>query len=166
LKNYRSAQSSFRQIPSATQNDFTASFNDYDLGVATPPPEPRTADEVLEREAGNIFVAAMRFDSDHDAALRLYTAAIQLSDRPSGYLKRGQFYSIKGEYENAIRDFTDVIRLDPRNEFAYRWRAESLYFKRDFDAALSDYTKGIQLNPKVGTFIFRSRESLLLQEAI
>src|SRR5438874_3472425 len=38
------------------------------------------------------------------------------------YFDRGKTWFIKKDYEKAIEDFDEAIRLDPRYAEAYRWR--------------------------------------------
>ena len=54
---------------------------------------------------------------------------------------------MKGEHDNAIKDLTEAIRLDPQaatdNDRGIAWRA-----KKDYDKAIEDYTEAIRLDPK------------------
>lgn len=47
-------------------------------------------------------------------------------------------------YAGAIKDFSDVIRLQPHNANAYIWRAACEYSLKNFGAAINDYTAAMQ----------------------
>jgi len=55
-------------------------------------------------------------------------------------------YRRKREYDKAIRDYTEVIRLDPNNTNAYYYRGRVHQHKRDHDKAIPDYAKVISLD--------------------
>jgi tetratricopeptide (TPR) repeat protein len=63
-------------------------------------------------------------------------------------------YSDKEDYNSAIADYTEAVRLDPKNVNAYYNRgAVYLLGKKDYDRAIADYTEVIKLDPKnVGAY--------------
>jgi tetratricopeptide (TPR) repeat protein len=61
---------------------------------------------------------------------------------------RGSIYQSMKEYDKAIADYTEVIRLDPRNVYALYNRGRSYQNKEDYDRAIADYTVVIRLNPQ------------------
>jgi tetratricopeptide (TPR) repeat protein len=83
------------------------------------------------------------------------TAAIQ-SGKFTGeklaliFYKRGGAYYLKDDYDRAIADFNEVIRLDPTftSGAAFFTRATIYAFKEDYDRAISDYSEAIRLGPK------------------
>ena len=50
----------------------------------------------------------------------------------------------KGE---AIAEFTEAIRLDPKSAHAYLLRGQAFYEEKKYEKAVADYTETIQLNP-------------------
>jgi tetratricopeptide (TPR) repeat protein len=60
---------------------------------------------------------------------------------------RGETYDRKGDYDRAIADFTEAIRLDPNFALAYRSRGAAYHAKGDYDRAVADSTEAIRLNP-------------------
>lgn len=60
---------------------------------------------------------------------------------------RGAGWDEKGEYGNAIKDYTEVIRLQPDAAFAYNNRGASWHSKKEYDKAITDYTEAIRLKP-------------------
>jgi len=81
------------------------------------------------------------------------TALIQ-SGRESGhnlaedYHGRGDAYSHLKDYDRAIGDFGEALRIDPGNASIAIDRAIALDQKGDHDRAVADYNQAIQLNPK------------------
>jgi len=83
---------------------------------------------------------------------KLLVAALQL---------RGHAYDEKGDFTRAISDYTEAIRLDPKNEvglasLGYSSRADAYYFKKDYDRAILDYTEALRLKPEAKSFLGRA----------
>ncbi|MDR3334859.1 MAG: tetratricopeptide repeat protein [Treponema sp.] len=64
------------------------------------------------------------------------------------YYKRGQEYRNKGDYNRAITEYTEAIRLNQKYTDAYFVRGIAYELKKDYDRAMVDYTEVIRLNPK------------------
>jgi tetratricopeptide (TPR) repeat protein len=54
----------------------------------------------------------------------------------------------KGEYDNALADSTESIRLNPKNPTAYGNRGTAWFDKREYDKSIADFTEAIRLDPK------------------
>ena len=79
-----------------------------------------------------------------------------VSNRALAFVSRGTAYYQKGAFNRAISDFTEAIRLDPKNAIAFGIRGRAYSKKRDVDEAIADYTEAIRLNPKDDSaFYFR-----------
>jgi len=63
------------------------------------------------------------------------------------YLKRGIEYFEKGDYDRAIADTSEAIRLNPTDAIAYGTRGAAYKGKNDFDSAIADLTEAIRLDP-------------------
>jgi len=80
------------------------------------------------------------------------TSLIQ-SDRsgkslPQYYYQRCRAYIKKGDYDSALRDCNEAIRLDPKYAVAYDSRGNVYDYKKDYDRAIADYGEAIRLDPK------------------
>jgi tetratricopeptide (TPR) repeat protein len=64
------------------------------------------------------------------------------------YNGRGNAYMYKHDYDRAIADFEQAIRLDPKFAKAYNGRGATYFRKGDYDRAMSDYDRAIRLDPK------------------
>jgi tetratricopeptide (TPR) repeat protein len=70
------------------------------------------------------------------------------------YMDRGYEYLQKKQYDKAIEDFTEAIRLDPKLADAYLNRGVAFEKKKEYDKAIKDYTEVIRLSPKDGDAYF------------
>jgi tetratricopeptide (TPR) repeat protein len=80
------------------------------------------------------------------------TALIQAGQDTTGnlstiYNNRGTAYTSKGDYDRAIQDFNEAIRLSPNYAYTYRNRGIDYHEKGDYDNAIQDYNEAIRLNP-------------------
>ena len=81
---------------------------------------------------------------DHALAIDYYTRCItwggQTRESLAGtYNNRGVAYADKGEYDRAIQDYDEALRLDPSQAVAYNNRGNAYIDKGDFDRAIADY---------------------------
>jgi tetratricopeptide (TPR) repeat protein len=75
-------------------------------------------------------------------------AGRQVLDRlATAYNNRGVAYRIKGEYDKAIDDFSEAIKLRPSYANAFNNRGVAHRNKRDLNGALADYDQAIRLKP-------------------
>jgi formylglycine-generating enzyme required for sulfatase activity/lipoprotein NlpI len=67
-----------------------------------------------------------------------YDHAIADYRNPHVYLLRADTRVKKSEYDEAIADYSEAIRLDPKSADAYRDRGQANFYKGDFTAAADD----------------------------
>ena len=78
---------------------------------------------------------------------------------------RGVAYGNKGDYDRAIADFTEAIRVDPKLATAFSNRGLAYEKKGSYDRAIADYNEAIRLNPIDATsFCRRGRAKLKINE--
>lgn len=89
-------------------------------------------------------------------ALTYYNGAIALKDSDVNLLnRRGMCYYYLEKFELAIKDFKEVIKLDPNNYLAYNNRGSAEYNNQDIATASiqdlrlaeKDFNKSLQLKP-------------------
>jgi tetratricopeptide (TPR) repeat protein len=61
---------------------------------------------------------------------------------------RGIAWKAKKEYDKAIADFNEAIRLDPKDALAYYNRGVVWGDKKEYDRAIADFNEAIRLDPK------------------
>ncbi len=105
--------------------------------------------------------AATRADSSSTADQRMTacTRAItsgQLSAKElaNAYHNRGHAFQSKKDYDRAIADYSEAIRLDPQYANAYENRGNTLFCKGEFSSAASDLAQSQQLKPHPYTAIW------------
>src|SRR5438876_1205053 len=69
------------------------------------------------------------------------------------YGNRGAAYRAKDDLDSAIRDYDEVIRLDPTYAEAYDNRGDAWLDKKDYDRATADYSEAIRLFPSNPTYL-------------
>jgi Tfp pilus assembly protein PilF len=87
---------------------------------------------------------------DYDRAILHFNAYTQANPKKNAaaYYNRGVAYYGKKDYDWAIADFTEAIRLDPRNADAYGNRSSAYLHKKEYDKAIADTDAALRLNPR------------------
>ncbi|MFH1306998.1 MAG: tetratricopeptide repeat protein, partial [Candidatus Micrarchaeota archaeon] len=80
-------------------------------------------------------------------AVKFYTKEIAENPNSSQpILKRGIVHFYQGEFDGAIDDLSEAIRLEPKSGKAYQFRAQSYFEIGKYAESVSDYSKLIELN--------------------
>ena len=74
-------------------------------------------------------------------------AGTSLSDRFDAYLWRGGDYVAQNSFDSAVIDYSNAIKLNPRNITALSGRAIANFRKGDRDQAIIDYSLAKRLDP-------------------
>ncbi|MHB9294737.1 hypothetical protein PilKf_00462 [Pillotina sp. SPG140] len=82
--------------------------------------------------------------------LVVFVGVIAVIER-SVVIGRGHEYYDKKEYERAIIDYTEAIRLNPKDAIVYNNRGAAYYNKKEYEHAIIDYTEAIRLDSKYAT---------------
>jgi tetratricopeptide (TPR) repeat protein len=61
---------------------------------------------------------------------------------------RADLFHTKGDYDLAIKDYDELIRIDSRDYRAYFYRGKTYSAKSDYDSAIADYNQAICLNSR------------------
>jgi tetratricopeptide (TPR) repeat protein len=81
------------------------------------------------------------------------TAVIQSGLEPgrnlaAAFTIRGRAYRAKGDYDHAIADYTEAIRVESDYGLAFYSRGIAYFNKKDYDRAIADYTESLRLSPR------------------
>jgi len=68
-------------------------------------------------------------------------------DQAQVYINQGVAWAEKGDFDNAIADFTKAIEINPNHAKAYNNRGLAYGGKQEYDSAISDFNKAIEINP-------------------
>jgi tetratricopeptide (TPR) repeat protein len=83
-----------------------------------------------------------------DAAAH-FTARIQANARDAlAYAHRGRAWKERGDWDRALKDYDDAIRLFPRHPTWWRDRGVVHEERKDYDQAVRDFSEAIRLNPQ------------------
>jgi tetratricopeptide (TPR) repeat protein len=109
--------------------------------------DPNNADAFYNR-------AAEYRGGSGDRALALaiadFDAVIRLDPRHTGALySRGFAYHTKGDYDRAIADYNEAIRLGYKSaDGPLSYRGHAYFCKKDFVRAIADYDAALKINPR------------------
>jgi tetratricopeptide (TPR) repeat protein len=91
---------------------------------------------------------------DYDGAIKNLTDAsnkIVIGDNRFWlYLNRGSAEIQKNRYDDAIKDFTTAIQIDPTRADSYERRGQAYEQKKEIDKALADYDRALERDPNQG----------------
>lgn len=76
------------------------------------------------------------------------TGQLRGNDLAAAYLERGIAHGAKADYDQAIADDSEAIRLNPRSANAYNNRAFAFNNKGEHDRAIVDASEAIRLDPR------------------
>ena len=79
------------------------------------------------------------------------------------YNNRGNAYTANGDFDRAIPDFDQSIKLDPTNAKPFSNRGAAYLRKGEYDLALKSLDQAIKLNPKYGR-AFVNRAGIYLKK--
>ncbi len=93
---------------------------------------------------------------DWDNAIAQLTTAISDAkpnkaalDPAAIHFYRGTAYGKKGEFDRAIADYNQAIKLNPKDAEAFNNRGVAYGYKGEYDRAIADYNQAIKLNPQL-----------------
>src|SRR6267378_3089554 len=77
-------------------------------------------------------------------------ASEQVAERVKAFKNRGRGAFNAKDYDRAIADYGEAIKLSPKDAWAFAHRCEAYESKEDHDAAVADCTEAIKIDPKYG----------------
>ena len=89
---------------------------------------------------------------DFDAAVRHFSLAIESADLPLpdiffAFNNRGNAHAARRDYDRALRDYNEALRLNPKYAGALRNRGLVHAGRGDFDHAIQDFSEAARLDP-------------------
>ncbi|HEY5138407.1 MAG TPA: tetratricopeptide repeat protein [Methylococcales bacterium] len=97
----------------------------------------------------------------HASPTKMLIARINVQD----YFKQGKVLLDHQDYQGAIANFTQVIRLQPNHSGAYLLRGDAHASLEDYPGAIADYTQAIRFEPNnAGAYSGRGSARKLLKD--
>ena len=164
--NYASAQSALDHAEALAANDiFVRAIAARIAILANPKLSLNTIDPLVRRAVSDDYVDVAYKDTYHwvlfnqkagddiELAVKWWPANAQ------AYIARGQYRSIRGETDAALRDYERAISLgnaslDPEVAKAFVARAELFQRNSEYAREAQDYTQAIRLDPNNAKFYF------------
>jgi len=139
-------QTGFGYVP---ENEFNRVFEDF-LGKNYPRKNSFSRDDVADvTEAFALYVVG---NATISAQWKKYAeeqqARQQGAQQAVRFAESGDAYYSKKDYDRAIADYTQAIRLNPSNGVYYNNRGLAYQDKKDYDRAIADFTEAIRLDPR------------------
>lgn len=98
------------------------------------------------------YAQALRDNQQSDKALSFYTQALAVEQTADAYHGRAIAYYDQGQFEPAIKDLDEVIRLEARNAEAHNDRAWIRFQAGDPRLALRDADRALELSSSKGNY--------------
>ncbi len=106
-----------------------------------------SADEVSDLTTQALSALKRR---SYDISIKCFDKLIQLN-APDAYLGRAKAFFEKHEYDKAMNDINEAIRIKP-SAFAYGCRANTYSKMGDYEKAANDYSEAIRRDPENGDY--------------
>jgi tetratricopeptide (TPR) repeat protein len=89
---------------------------------------------------------------DLDAAIKLFTLAIESGDLPHpdlffAFNNRGNAHAARHDHDRALQDYDEALRLNPKFAGAMRNRGIVYARKGNYDHAIRDFSEAARLDP-------------------
>jgi tetratricopeptide (TPR) repeat protein len=116
---------------------------------------PATSYRVVFDQQNQAYLAG-HYDRAVDLSNQILRMNLTAAQASIAVMRRGNSYFLKGDLNHAFQDYSEAIKLNPRNETAYCNRGGDLEAQGREKEALQDYSQAINLNPKYAlAYLFR-----------
>jgi lipoprotein NlpI len=110
-------------------------------------------------------VVACAQDKVHDLTIAGCTRIIEdAKQKPKArgvaFYNRGNAYVQKGDHDQAIADFDEALKLEPKNASILNNRGNARSDKGESDAAMTDFEAAIKINPRYAAAYFNRANAL------
>ena len=99
----------------------------------------------LDKIAGGFIAEKSRRPTEEAGPV----SQLDVPENATAYYERGLEYIKRGDYRNAIEDFTRSLDMNPKSAVTYYNRAAAYLSAGDYDRAIADCTKSIKIDPNL-----------------
>src|SRR6516164_6618167 len=104
---------------------------------------------------------AVTVDQRIDGCSAVIKAARDRGDKlAEAFNNRGIAYRLKGEYDRAVQDYNQAIKLNAKFAAAFNNRGVAYDRKGDYERAIADYDQAIKLKPSAELYFNRGNAHL------
>lgn len=129
----------------------------------------KIADEALTKDPNNMDVYFARssisaYKKDFQNALNDITKVVLSKPSPAAYKQRALYYEKMGQYQNAVNDYTQLLKLDATDIDTYLKRADANEQMQNHRAALADYNKVMALaagNIRIADMVKQAKKKMI-----
>jgi tetratricopeptide (TPR) repeat protein len=127
----------FRGVSYFYKKDYDNAIADYEAALLIDP---------NYSSAKNWLAIAKREAANRNNSSQSTTGVISAQTAKTHY-DNGRKLSDQKDYDGAIREYTEAIKLDPKNAMAYFFRGYVYFKKDDYDRAITDYEDSLRIDP-------------------
>uniref|UniRef100_A0A8C8B3X5 TOM34 protein n=1 Tax=Otus sunia TaxID=257818 RepID=A0A8C8B3X5_9STRI len=113
-------------------------------GANTPPTAAGMERARTLKEEGNELVKK----GNHKKAVEKYSESLKLNQECATYTNRALCYLALKQYQEAVQDCSEALRLDPKNVKALYRRAQALKELKDYKSSIADIKSLLKTEPK------------------
>ncbi len=136
----------------AAKGDHRRARADYDEALrANPIYVPALYDRFMVEQSGpdrEKAVIVPKAAPQKDAAKKAAAPPAGDAKDPAEYVRRGREWSDKRDYDRAITEYNEALRIDPKYAAAYHNRGFAWQNKGDYARAIADYIEVARIDPK------------------
>ena len=118
----------------------------------TPEPDEEEKEKLPSSWRKLLGQCTARTVTKRPANLMVVLGQLSVASTVFTHMRQAEKYTKAGEYDKAIADYTEAIRLNPTDALAYITRGNAFWFNDEDDKAIADYTEAIRLDPKIASF--------------
>ncbi len=105
-------------------------------------------DAMAVKNLGNFYLD----QGDNDQAIAQYNAAIKINLHPNFYNNLCLAWNNKGDYERAMANCNEALRLNPGHTTAFINRGNTFRLLGQYDKAIADYNESLRVTPPGETY--------------
>jgi len=109
---------------------------------------PGTKLNPIQKKAQELYLEGLKKakDGDEDGAIASYTQSLNMYKNPYTYLKRATSEMVKQDYNSALNDMNEAMRINPKLDKAYLGRGICRFELKDYENAEADLKQYIELD--------------------